>query len=599
MRAVFFLAFLMACSGLAQSAPAPVASGMARETPECFNTALGRVDCVARDRVGRLVWTTLSRGAWSKPAVLTGRMAGPPSCVVRGPGGMNCFAVRPDGAMAHVAMNGGRWRQASALGGDLAASRPACVAPARDQIVCYVRTQRQTLAMKAWLGDSIWQPWRDLGGNVFSDPSCVRLGFGRAGCFWLRGDGLLSGWLPADKGPGGAVLTMPRSFGEPSCTAVSGDNVICATRDGQGHLVEWRGSATLGRAGRDGFRGSTIELGSALACSASRGRTICAAAFPAQGQVKTWTAAGPGWREASVALPDAIAARCVALDTLRDMCVAVTRTGDLRAAIPGAPVELPPAEIAAAAPAPPVVPLSPVAPAAPAVVAAVVVPLAAAPAAIAPVSTQEPAGPWHVFEPRTGLHCEITLFDAPARPYRSLGRTAACARLASLQGVDRWSAERGGIFLRDRRGRVFFRFFAAGPTALRAQWRRRDMIMMARDPRAFQGKPAGSAASPAPDVSADVPRQTTLRDAVGAWQLTTGGTRACTLRLAIDPDTATGRARTQGCRGGLALIDSWSLDEGILTLSGDGRTYVRLSPKGGDWQGRSRGSRAVIELSRP
>jgi hypothetical protein len=72
------------------------------------------------------------------------------------------------------------------------------------------------------------------------------------------------------------------------------------------------------------------------------------------------------------------------------------------------------------------------------------------------------------------------------------------------------------------------------------------------------------------------------------------------VRLAIDPDTAQGLARPQGCRGRAALIDGWELRNGTLILTGEGQTLSRLALReDGQWRGRDRDALGAIELSRP
>jgi hypothetical protein len=227
----------------------------------------------------------------------------------------------------------------------------------------------------------------------------------------------------------------------------------------------------------------------------------------------------------------------------------------------------------AAPPSPPAVPVAPV-------------------AAVTTVSAKEPLGVWRVFEPRTGLHCQITLYDAPAQPYRSMTRDRDCNALDSLRGVDRWSQSENGIFLRDRRGRVYFRFFEAGPTALRARWRRNDFVMMARDLRAF------AAPAPAPSTAATAETPAPVAPGLaGVWRVRGPGRQSCTIRLSVDPASAATRAVPQGCQGSLALVDGWSFRRGGLVLERNGKPLARfIEGRGVTWTGRFEGGRRNLRM---
>jgi hypothetical protein len=218
---------------------------------------------------------------------------------------------------------------------------------------------------------------------------------------------------------------------------------------------------------------------------------------------------------------------------------------------------------------------------------------AMAAAAIAPVSIREPLGAWHVFEPRTGLHCQITLFDAPAQPFRSLTRDGDCGAMASMQRVDRWSQDGDGIFLRDRRGRVFFRFGEAGPTALRAKWRRSDFIMMARDLRAFAVQTPVAAQAPETPPAASPVRP----GLTGTWRLRGPGRQSCFVRLSVDPASAATIAQPDGCQGTLAKVNGWSFRRGALVLERGGAPLARfVEGRGVTWFGRFEGGPRTLRM---
>lgn len=543
------------------------------ETPECVVSQNGRADCLARDAQGRFVWQFHDGRRWSAPKHLIGEFAGPASCVVRGPLGLNCFAIRRDGTLWHLAMNGGRWRQWRPLGGRLAIGRPSCIAPARNQIACYARSASGSLAVKAWLGDSTWQAWREIGGELAGDPSCLRLTFERTACVWRRADRRLSGWFPAEVGPGSAILTLPNAFGTQSCAALDGDSVTCLSGGGDGPAIEWRGRAVLGGVGIDGIRPSPKGLAATPICRSRSGRTICS--FSTSAGISGMIEATPqGWSSpvANGLIDVAAAGPCFVFDVARKSCFAITAKGALRAAF--GEIGAPGADVFASA-APQIIekPTAPEPVSAPAMTTPVT-----AQAPITTVSVREPIGAWRVFEPRTGLYCQITFFDAPAQPYRSLTRDKDCDAMTSLRGVDRWSQSDDGLFLRDKRGRVYFRFFEAGPTALRARWRRNDFIMLARDLRAFVPQPA-----PTPPAAA----VTQTPGLAGLWRVRGPGRQNCQIRLSIDPDTAATRAEAQGCKGVLARADGWSFRRGALVIERRGEPVARfVEGRGAVWRGR-------------
>lgn len=571
----------------AQAADAPLP--FAREPPECVATQNGRADCLARDRAGRFIWQYHDGRKWSQAQMVPGEFSGPAACVVRGPLGLNCFAIRRDGSLWHLTMNGGRWRQWRPLGGRLALGRPSCVAPARNQIVCHARSKAGTLAVKSWLGDSTWQEWRDAGGELGSDPSCVRLNHERVACTWRRPDGRLSGLLPAEAGPGAAILTLPVAFGDPSCVPLDGDRVSCIGTGAPGPAIEWRGRAVLGGAGMDGVRPGPRGLTGKPICRTRAGRTFCAY-IAGSGVTALIEATAQGWSApAATGVAGAVVAGpCLVFDSVRTACFGITGEGELRASFretrgPGAETAVSAVPQLLEKPAaPPVPPPDPV--------AAVSKP-AAAPAPVATVSVREPLGVWRVFEPRTGLHCQVTLFDAPAQPYRSLTRDADCAAMTSLQGVDRWSQNGDGIFFRDRRGRVYFRFLEAGPTALRARWRRNDFIMMARDLRAFAAEPKTA------EPIAALAQAQASPGLAGVWRVRGPGRQSCEIRLSVDPSTGATRAAPQGCQGMLAKADGWSVRRGALVLERGGVPLARfVEGRGVAWVGRFEGGRRTLRM---
>ena len=574
-----------------------IAAKLSLEIPECAVTQNARVDCLTRDATGTFVWSFHDGRRWSRPVRLAGRFAGPASCVVRGPLGLNCFAIRQDGTLWHSAMNGGVWRPWRPLGGRLAKGRPSCVAPARNQIVCHARSSGGTLAIKAWLGDATWQEWRDAGGSLSSDPSCVRVGFDRVACFWRRPDGLFSGLYPAEVGPGAAILTLPHKTNAPACAAPGGASALCLSVAAGGKVLEWRGEAILGRAGVDGFAVRDIPAAGPVSCTARAGRTFCAIMTPG-GALSVVEATPKGWSPAvDLAGPGvAHSGRCFVFDEARLACTILTAAGDLRAVFrelgqaPGSGAGL--AQIGPALfekPEPPAAPAAPVPPQPPTPPVAASQVSVSPPPAIATVSVNEPLGIWRVFEPKSGLHCGVTFFDAPAQPYRSLTRDADCSAMESMRGVARWSQTSNGIFLRDRRGRVLFRFFDAGPTALRAKWRRSDFIMLARDLRAFAAPPAQNVRPP--DTVSNDP------GLVGTWRLRGPGRQSCRIRLRIDADTAATRATTEGCAGPLADTDGWSVRRGALVLERGGTPVARfVEGRGVTWFGRLEGGRSGLRM---
>jgi hypothetical protein len=586
--AVLLLAVIDVFAAGAKAQPAAgSAPKLLLETPECAVTVNGRVDCLARDASGAFIWTYHDGRRWSRPQRFAGQFAGPASCVVRGPLGLNCFAIRADGTLWQAAMNGGVWRPWRPLGGRLALGRPFCVAPGRNQIVCHARSANGTLAIKSWLGDTTWQEWRDAGGALSSDPSCVRLGFDRVACFWRRADGMFSGLYPAEIGPGAAILTLPRRISPPACAALGGQRAFCLGAAGGGKTLEWRGQAILGGAGVDDFSTRDIPIAGPISCSTRSGRAFCAL-MTQSGTLSVIEATGQGWSSAvELAAPGvAHSGRCFVFDQLRLACTILTASGELRTvfrelnAAPGSgPGIAQSGPLLVEKPAPPSTPTATLPPAA----------SASAPPAISTVSANEPLGVWRIFEPRTGLHCGVTLFDAPAQPYRSLTRDADCAAMESLRGVDRWSQTSGGIFLRDRRGRVMFRFFEAGPTALRAQWRRSDFIMLARDLRAFAAPPVPS------EVKAEAAGANP--GMAGTWRLRGPGRQSCRIHLRVDAETAATRAAPEGCSGALAQADGWSVRRGALVLERNGAPLARfVEGRGVTWFGRFEGGRGGLRM---
>ena len=166
--------------------------------------------------------------------------------------------------------------------------------------------------------------------------------------------------------------------------------------------------------------------------------------------------------------------------------------------------------------------------------------------------------------------------------------------LQSIQGVDRWSSDPSVLKLRDERGRVFFRFVEAGPTALRAKWRRSELVMLARDPNVFQKQPRPEVAiTPGPNVA------TSSRGFVGVWRVNGPRGRSCVLRLTIDPDSAATRAKTSGCWDALERVYGWSITNGTLNLSTEsGALVARFSyVRGHLWRGKMQGNRRELTIT--
>jgi hypothetical protein len=592
-------AFVLAIAARAE----PLASGIATERPECVTTAAGRADCLARNRYGQAVWTTYNNAAWSRPVILDASLAGPVSCVVRGPLGLNCFAVSTTGALHHIAFNGGRWGRWRSLGGELQAARVSCFAPQRDRISCLAVSKTGGLMLKSWLGDAVWQEWRQLSAGVTSRPSCVPFALDRMACYWRGTTGRLAGWASDPRGPGGFGFTTPLDIANrPACVPIGADRALCAAlglrpagRPPQ--AVLWRSEP--GGAGPGAVQSPDgLALAQEPHCAASIHGPLCFAAT-ADGLAIAQPARDAVWENVPAGTHGLPA--CALLGDGKTACMIVDARGHLWPHTPSQSEALPPQTSAAASAAPPP-PQSlaalPAPPVPPVPASAVPQPLPLPPAApppIATVSAAEPLGTWHVFEASTGRQCAITLFDAPAQPYRKAVLGPGCDALASLRNVDRWNAERGGIYLRDRRGRVFFRFFEAGPTALRAKWRRTDFVMLARDANAFSGRkpPLAQPGSAEPETGGS------FAGFAGVWRAQGRGVD-CVIRLTVDPDSAQTLARPEGCGGALQAVQGWRIAGGVLTLTGpSGGAAARFSPvRGGAWRGVATGSRRAILLSR-
>ena len=241
LRFVFLLLGLAAALAAPARALDPIQSGIAREAAKCISWAPGRVDCFARSNAGTLTWVYLQNEQWSAPKDLGGKLAGPPSCVARGPGGINCFAPSAKGVLATINLNGKTWSAWSSLGGDLAPSRPACLALARDRIVCYARGRRGQLLQRRWGGGKSWDPWVNLGGALASDPECIAVGGGVA-CFGRGTADELVGFLPDATGKKGGWSEMGgRIDGTPSCARLKSGEAACAAQSRSGRLFLWRG----------------------------------------------------------------------------------------------------------------------------------------------------------------------------------------------------------------------------------------------------------------------------------------------------------------------------------------------------------------------
>src|SRR6185312_3354781 len=120
-------------------------------------------------------WIAYTQGKWSAAQDLGGDLSVSVSCVVRGPGGINCFAPTAKGVLAEIHLNGTKWSSWASLGGELAIGHASCLALSRDHITCLARGRRGQLMARSWDGGSAWKEWRDLGGTLSGDPSCVVL----------------------------------------------------------------------------------------------------------------------------------------------------------------------------------------------------------------------------------------------------------------------------------------------------------------------------------------------------------------------------------------------------------------------------------------
>lgn len=299
------------------------------EAPECVSWAAGRIDCFVRSSSGRLTWSFSQKGKWSAPRDLGGVLASAPSCIVRGPQGINCFAISAKGMLATIALNGSTWSKWGSLGGPLKPSRVSCVGLGRDRIACFALGSNGALMQRTWNGGKVWDPWRNLGGALSSDPECVAANASPA-CFGRSATGELAAYFfDATGRRGGWASLGARIEGKPSCVRPQSGEATCVAQGLSGRLQIWRGMAALGAGG--GITTSSDDVTAGDPACALQGHKLVCFTRDAQRQLtrRTIGAGGDTSRDGVLASPAVAGVQCLSLGNEGLGCIVADTGGKL------------------------------------------------------------------------------------------------------------------------------------------------------------------------------------------------------------------------------------------------------------------------------
>ncbi len=154
--------------------------------PSCVSWGTNRLDCFVRgtDLQGAMWHTRFDGSAWRAWQSLGGSLTSDPNCVSWAVNRLDCFVRGTDGNVWHKWWDGIDWRPSQPgwdpVGGE---TIDTPVAVARDSgLDLFVRRSDNAMWHRR-LNGSIWGPWESLGGNLWSNPTCVSWGPNRLDCF--------------------------------------------------------------------------------------------------------------------------------------------------------------------------------------------------------------------------------------------------------------------------------------------------------------------------------------------------------------------------------------------------------------------------------
>jgi hypothetical protein len=535
--------------------------GVANEASECVSWSPGRIDCFSRTLSGSLSWVYFEGGKWSAPHDLGGKLAAAPSCVVRGPGGINCFATSAKGLLATIHLNGNKWSKWASLGGELKASRVACVAHARDRIVCFARGRGDRLMTRKWSGAKTWEPWRDLGGALSADPECIVVGAAGAACFGRGAAGELVAFLPDAAGKSGGWTTLGgRIEGRPSCVRLKSGEAACAAQSVAGRLHLWRGMPVFAE-----NAGATTSLDDVVtaepACALENATLVCLTRDNRRRLVRrSLGAAVDTTRDGVIDAPQAVALACLSLGPDGFGCVLTDAERKLRFARGQD--------------------------------------LAAAPANPASAAAGQPTeGLWYLSNRRTGSTCRVLLASDLAFGAKRLRAGPRCRRFVGLPARPaQWDRLEQGLVFLAADGRVLIRFMAAPAGRWTSSQSETSGFLLTREPPGEVDDEAteDTAVSLAPVAAPSETGRTPMAEMYGAWRVFTdaGVLQLCTIGLTDAPAGDGYAVQTDpSCGDRFAGVRYWTGEGPALTLVGaNNAVLARFDSAGpGEWRSAALG----------
>lgn len=556
---VLALTALFATSGEAR-AWKEIHPGIAGEAGECVSWSATRIDCFSRTPSGSLSWVYFENGRWSAPHDLGGKLVAAPSCVVRGPGGINCFATSAKGVLATIYLNGDRWGKWASLGGVLKPSRVACVAHARDRIVCFARGRTDRLMSRAWSGGKNWEEWRDLGGAFSGDPECIVVGAAGAACFGRGAAGELVAFLPDPSGRSGGWTTLGgRIEGRPSCARLKSGEVACAAQNLAGRLHLWRGMPVFAE-----NAGATSAVDEAVtaepACGLENGTFVCISRNDRRELVRVSLGVGVDRsRDGVLAAPQAAAVSCFAIGGDRLACTVTSNDRRLHFSTDN--------DLAAPA--------------------------------VRTAADQPAEGLWFLSNQRTGSVCRVFLAANVALGAKRLRAGPRCRRAVGLPARPaQWDQVDHGLVFLDAGGRVVVRFLAAPAGRWISSRNESTGFVLTREPPSDvdeETEDTGAVDLPeTPDAQQAEASRSSIAQLYGSWRVFANDSarHLCTIGLTDAPAGAGYMVQTETtCGERLARARYWTGEGRKLALLGaNDAMLARFDSTGpGEWRSQAHG----------
>jgi len=169
-------------SGTAWTAWSSLAANVTVAAPPTCYVRAGGIDCMVNDTNNRLQYLRRnSAGKWAAPKNLGGAVTGFTSCIAFSPTTRSCFIQGVDNTLQQIYFGGTSWGSWINLGGAIY-SAPSCAVLGKETH-CFAAASNGTLQQARKVA-GVWKPWANLGGTLaLTRPACVTPSSARLDCF--------------------------------------------------------------------------------------------------------------------------------------------------------------------------------------------------------------------------------------------------------------------------------------------------------------------------------------------------------------------------------------------------------------------------------